>query len=43
MRRLKNVKTELNLHVLGYNLRRVINLLGADELMVAIRKYVAST
>lgn len=43
MRRLKNVKTEMSLHVLGYNLRRVINLLGADELMMAIRKYVAAT
>ena len=43
MRRLKNVKTEMSLHVLGYNLRRVINLLGADELMMAIRRYVAAT
>ena len=43
MRRLKNVKTEMSLHVLSYNLRRVINLLGADELMVAIRRYVAAT
>ena len=43
MRRLKNVKTEMSLHVLSYNLRRVINLLGADELMMAIRKYVATT
>ena len=43
MRRLKNVKTEMSLHVLGYNLRRVINLLGTDELMMAIRKYVAAT
>ncbi len=43
MRRLKNVKTEMSLHVLSYNLRRVINLLGADKLMVAIRMYVAAT
>ena len=43
MRRLKNVKTEMSLHVLSYNLRRVINLLGAEELMVAIRRYVAAT
>jgi hypothetical protein len=43
MRRLKNVKTEMSLHVLGYNLRRVINLLGPDELMLAIRRYVAAT
>src|SRR5574343_446339 len=43
MRRLKNVKTEMSLHVLSYNLRRVINLLGADELMAAIRRYVAAT
>ncbi len=43
MRRLKNVKTEMSLHVLSYNLRRVINLLGTDELIVAIRRYVAAT
>lgn len=43
MRRLKNVKTEMSLHVLSYNLRRVINLLGADELIAAIRRYVAAT
>jgi hypothetical protein len=33
----------MSLHVLGYNLRRVTNLLGTDELMMAIRKYVATT
>ncbi len=43
MRRLKNVKTEMSLHVLGYNLRRVINLLVADGLIAAIRKCVAAT
>ena len=43
MRRLKNVKTEMSLHVLGYNLRRVINLMGANGLIAAIRRYVAAT
>ena len=37
MRRLKNVGTEMALHVLAYNLTRVINILGVGPLMAAIR------
>ncbi len=43
MRRLKNVKTEMSLHVLGYNLRRVINLLGPDELTRKFHRTVGGT
>lgn len=34
---LKNVSTEMNLHVLAYNLKRVMNILGVEPLMQAIR------
>lgn len=37
MRRLKNVKTEMALAVLAYNLTRVINMLGVGPLMAAMR------
>jgi hypothetical protein len=37
MTRLKNVATEMSLHVLAYNLRRVMNILGTATLMEAIR------
>ena len=37
MRRLKNVRTELALHVLVYNLKRVMSILGDGPLMAAIR------
>jgi transposase len=43
MKRLKNVGTEMSLHVLSYNLRRVINLMGAEGLMLAIRKWAVAT
>lgn len=43
MRRLTHVKTEMSLHVLGYNVRRVINLMGTEALMTAIREYVVAT
>lgn len=33
----KNVSTEMNLHVLAYNLKRVMNILGVEPLMQAIR------
>lgn len=36
-RRLRNVGTEMSLHVLAYNLKRVIAILGAPELMKAMR------
>jgi transposase len=34
---LKRVKTEMSLHVLAYNLKRVMNILGPEALMVAMR------
>ena len=37
MKTLKHVGTEMSLHVLAYNLRRVINILGVEEAMRAIR------
>ncbi|MDH3743371.1 MAG: IS1182 family transposase [Hyphomicrobiales bacterium] len=37
MKRLKNVRTEMALHVLAYNLKRVMSILGIRPLMAAIR------
>lgn len=37
MRRLKNVKTEMSLHVLAYNLRRMISIMGVQPLIEAIQ------
>ena len=37
MRTLPRVSTEMSLHVLAYNLKRVINIMGARPLMAAIR------
>jgi transposase len=37
MKRLKNVSTEMALHVLGYNLTRVINIIGIKPLITAIK------
>ena len=37
MRTLKNVATEMALHVLAYNLKRVMNILGIGPLIAAIR------
>jgi transposase len=37
MRRLKNVRTEMALHVLAYNLKRVMSIMGIGPLMAAIR------
>ena len=36
MRRLKNVSTEMALHVLSYNLKRMINMIGTGALLKAI-------
>jgi len=33
MKRLPNVQAEMSLHVLAYNLRRAINVLGAEKIM----------
>ena len=37
MKTLKNVSTEMALHVLAYNMKRVISILGVGGLMEAIR------
>ena len=37
MRRQKNVRTEMSLHVLAYNLKRMISLLGVGSLIQALR------
>ena len=37
MKRLPNVKTEIGLHILAYNLKRVIAILGVGPLMKAIQ------
>ena len=37
MKSLTNVGTEMSLQVLAYNLRRVLNILGVEEMMRAIR------
>jgi transposase len=37
MKTIKHVSAEMSLHVLAYNLRRVINILGVEELMRSIR------
>jgi hypothetical protein len=37
MKRLPNVATEMALHVLAYNLTRVMNIVGVKPLLVAIR------
>lgn len=36
MRRLKNVRTEMAVHVLAYNIKRMINMIGAGALLKAI-------
>ena len=36
MRTLKNVGTEMSLHVLAYEMKRVINILGVLPIMAAI-------
>ncbi len=38
MKRLRNVATEMALHVLVYNLTRVMNILGIKPLMAAMRE-----
>ncbi len=37
MKRLKNVRTEMALSVLAYNLTRVMNIMGIEPLIEAIR------
>ena len=37
MKTLKNVRTEMALHVLAYNLKRVMAIMGIGPLMAAMR------
>ena len=37
MKRLPNVKTEISLHALAYNMKRVMKILGTQPLIQAIR------
>ena len=37
MRTIKHVSTEMSLHVLAYNLKRVMNILGVKPLIEAIQ------
>ena len=37
MKRMKNVATEMALSVLAYNLTRVMNIMGVDALIAAMR------
>ena len=37
MRTLEKVRTEMSLHVLAYNLKRMITILGAQPLIQAMR------
>ena len=39
MRTLKHVSTEMSLHVLAYNLKRAITILGIKGLLEAIREW----
>jgi hypothetical protein len=36
MRRLENVRTQMALHVLAYNIKRMISMLGTRKLMAAL-------
>jgi len=42
MRTLQHVKTEMSLHVLAYNLKRVMNILGVKSLTEAIQAFLSS-
>ena len=37
MKRLENVQTEMSLHVLAYNLKRMISIVGVPALMQIVR------
>ena len=42
MERLRNVRAEMSLHVLAYNLKRVMSILGPAPLISAIREQTAT-
>jgi transposase len=37
MRRLPNVKAEMSLYVLAYNMKQAINVLGTDQIIAAMQ------
>jgi hypothetical protein len=41
MKTLEHVSTEMSLHVLAYNLRRVMNILGISEMQKMMRVIAA--
>jgi transposase len=40
MRTLKHVRTEMSLHMLAYNLKRVMNIIGVTELIKAVYAFI---
>ena len=42
MKKLHNVRTEMSLNVLAYNLRRMITILGVKALIKAVKTAVAA-
>jgi hypothetical protein len=36
-KQLKNVSTEMSLHVLAYNLKRMMSIVGSESLLEAVR------
>ena len=39
-RTFEQVSTEMSLHVLAYNMKRVMNIMGIEALMEAIRAFI---
>jgi len=42
MKRLEHVSTEMSLHVLAYNFKRVINIIGIKTLIEGISAFILS-
>jgi len=42
MRRLEHVSTEMSLHVLAYNMKRVINIIGIKALIEGISTFISN-
>ena len=42
MKRIENVRTEMSLHVLAYNMKRMISILGVPALIKAVREHARS-
>ena len=43
MKRLENVRTEMSLHVLAYNLKRMMSIFGVSKLMELIKEWSGRT